>query len=70
MAKKQPKRFTDVEMPRVFPQHDVAEHQVFMSFNNDDDAVRFDEWWSGEGAVLFQKFLDAPAPESKETADA
>lgn len=55
MAK--PERFTDVELRDQYPQNDVADHEVFMSFRNDDDAAFFREWWEDEGAVAFGKWL-------------
>ncbi len=57
--KKKEKRFTAVEFPANLPQHAVAEHEVFMSFNDDLGASLFIEWWhSGGGAESFQVFLD------------
>lgn len=35
--------------------YDVAEHEVLLSFNADDDARKFMEWWSNSGE---QSFLD------------
>ena len=55
MAKQ--KRFTGVTLNRQITR-DVYEHEIFMSFLNDEDATFFDEWWNGDGSVLFQKFLD------------
>lgn len=55
MAKQ--KRFTNVSLHREITR-DVHEHEIFMAFHNDEDAAFFDEWWNGEGAVLFQKFVD------------
>lgn len=55
MAKQ--KQFTDVTLNRQITR-DVHEHEIFMSFLNDEDAAFFDEWWNGDGSVLFQKFLD------------
>jgi hypothetical protein len=31
----------------------VAEHEVFLSFNNDSDACDFSEWINGEGLAAF-----------------
>jgi len=33
----------------------TADHEVFLSFINDDDAVAFHEWWAEKG---YQSFLD------------
>lgn len=51
------KPFADVDFPRQYPADDVAEHEVLMSFNDDDDAVAFHEWWRSEGAVAFAEYL-------------
>jgi len=58
MAKKTDKKFTDVLFPRAFPAQLLAEHEVFMSFTDDIDAERFDEWWQLEGSVQFQKYIN------------
>jgi len=60
MAKaKKTEKFTDVSFPREFPSQRLAEHEVFMSFTNDIDAERFDEWWNTEGSAYFQKYVEA-----------
>lgn len=51
------KKFTDVDFCREYPRGRVAEHEVFMSFNNDDDAIAFQDWWNAEGAAAFGKWL-------------
>lgn len=51
------KPFTAVTLCKQYPQHDVAEHEVFMSFVNDAHAVDFQEWWQDEGAVLFNGWM-------------
>lgn len=53
--------FTDVTFESEYPRDSVAEHEVFMSFNNDGDALAFREWWDEKGAVLFQEFLSNPS---------
>jgi len=35
---------------------DVYEHEVFLSFNDDDMAIAFNEWWRKGGFKSFQKF--------------
>jgi len=52
------KPFIDVSMPGFFPQNEVADHQVYMSFKNDGDAIAFREWWDGPGCVLFNSWLE------------
>ncbi len=63
-AKSEP--FTDVTFKNDYPGHSVADHEIFMAFNGDDQAVAFHEWWHEKGAVLFAAWLqekkaDAPA---------
>jgi hypothetical protein len=36
---------------------EIHEHEVFMGFGNDDDAIAFREWWDDRGAALFQQWL-------------
>lgn len=31
-----------------------AEHEIFLSFNDDQDAERFAEWWESVGFEAFQ----------------
>lgn len=38
-----------------------AEHEVLLSFINDEDAVRFNYWWEDVGEALFVR--DAPSIE-------
>ena len=52
-----PSRFIDVEFPSQFRPEDVADHEVYMSFRNDSDALAFHEWWADQGAVLFAEYL-------------
>ena len=52
-----PEPFTDVDFRREYPGQHVAEHEVFMSFNGDDQALAFQEWWNEAGAVAFNKWL-------------
>lgn len=48
----------DVDMPDQYPANDVADHEVFLSFRNDDDAIFFREWWNDVGVKAFAKWLD------------
>ena len=52
------KAFTDVEFRSEHTPASVAEHEIFMSFNNDSDALAFEHWWHARGAIEFQKYLD------------
>ena len=56
--------FTDVDFLRHYPGHSVADHEVFMAFNGDDQAIAFHEWWNESGAILFQEWLDRRETES------
>ncbi len=51
-------QFDALSFPKEYPQHDVAEHEVLMAFNNDADAISFREWWSRGGAVMFGAWLE------------
>lgn len=51
-------RFTNVELRRELPRQSVAEHEVFMSFVNDADAIQFHEWWNEIGAIRFGKWIE------------
>jgi hypothetical protein len=59
------KPFTAVDLPRQLPAKDVADHQVFMSFVNDDDAIDFREWWDDAGALAFAEWLVWKREENK-----
>ena len=48
-------KFTRVSFPEEV-KHRVEDHEVFMSFYDDEYALAFREWWDDEGTVLFQKF--------------
>lgn len=50
--------YDGVDFPDEYPQQHVAEHEVFMSFNDDDDAIGFREWWHAEGSEHFNKWLE------------
>lgn len=50
-------RFTAVDFPEQHPQQDVADHEVLMAFDGDDDAILFREWWHARGAAAFGKWL-------------
>ncbi len=55
-------RFIDVSFPRQYPQHDVADNEVLLSFRNDEDGIRFREWWHEQGSGLFGKWLRSRPP--------
>ncbi len=37
---------------------ELSEHEIFMSFDNDDDAQLFHYWWSTKGLSAFQKWAN------------
>lgn len=37
---------------------DIPEHQILISFNNDEDAEKFDYWFGTIGKNMFLKYLD------------
>ena len=36
----------------------VAEHERLLSFNGDDDAEWFDDWWYERGSKLFAAYVN------------
>ena len=52
-------RFTDVTFLKMYPPNEVAEHEVFLAFDGDREAILFAEWWHHEGAISFQRYLKA-----------
>jgi hypothetical protein len=36
----------------------LAEHQILLSFNNDEDAYPFEDWWYEEGFEMYQKYVE------------
>jgi len=56
------KKFTAVRLYERYPQQDVADHEVFMSFTNDADALRFREWWEEQGTSAFGGWLSLKYP--------
>lgn len=57
MSKEKKEPFSDVEFKTEHPVREVAEHEVLMSFTNDDDATKFHEWWHHEGAIAFNAYI-------------
>lgn len=47
----------DVSMPSVI-KADIPDHVVMLSFNDDDQAYAFHDWWNTEGFKAFQKFFE------------
>ena len=50
--------FSDFEFVTEYPSSRVADHEVFMSFTNDDDAIAFREWLASVGLELFDEYLE------------
>ena len=42
----------------TYRQIEVADHEVLLSFNNDDDAYDFQNWMDATGAALFLDYLE------------
>ena len=42
----------------------MAEHEILLSFNNDDDAEKFADWWRGDGLYIFSGWVDGVAKRS------
>ena len=53
-----PRGFTKVELLKMHPPQSVAEHEVFLAFHGDSDAVAWEEWWHSEGSLAFAKWLE------------
>ena len=43
---------------RTTIERDIHEHEVFISFVNDEDAVLFHEWWQAHGWKAFKKWAE------------
>ena len=41
----------------------VAEHQILLSFNNDADALVFENWWYIRGRKDYNTYFDSFLPE-------
>jgi hypothetical protein len=54
MERPESKRFIDRE---------IHEHEVFLAFNSDDEAIAFHEWWDRLGWQAFQQWVSQPAEE-------
>jgi hypothetical protein len=52
-------RFQAVSFPQFYPQHEVSEHEVLLSFLRDADALAYLRWWDEEGAAAFGRWLRA-----------
>lgn len=50
-------KFDRVEFKREL-MRDVYEHEVFLSFYDDEGAEVFEYFWNEEGAAAFKKYFD------------
>lgn len=50
------KKFDRVEIKDEITTH-LAEHEILLSFFDDDGAYSFSEWFEEEGKILFQNWL-------------
>lgn len=57
MSKKKPNP-VEVQFRDEYPTGRVAEHEVFMSFNGDSEALDFQEWWDDEGKAVFETWRE------------
>lgn len=39
-------------------ERDIADHEVFLSFNGDSDAILFREWFAVKGWPAFKKWAE------------
>lgn len=53
-----PPKFENVEFRREYPGASVADHEMFMSFNSDSEALAFFDWWHDKGSSAFAKWLE------------
>lgn len=58
MARKADDRFTAVTFDNEYPQQSIADHEVLMSFQHDEEAAFFREWWDDVGARQFGRWMD------------
>lgn len=42
-----------------FIRHEIAEHQILLSFYDDVGAEAFDDWWRNEGAEEFANWVNS-----------
>lgn len=46
-----------VQFRRELPPQTVADHEVFLSFEGDSDAIAFHDWWYAVGSAAFANWL-------------
>ena len=49
--------FGEVDILRTYPRESVPDHIILMSFNGDDQAAAFAEWWGCVGSFRFNAWL-------------
>lgn len=45
--------------PNEFPGNTVPDHAVYLTFNSDNDGIRFRNWWRTDGGKAFAAWIDA-----------
>lgn len=51
----------DIDLARIrrfLPNKEVAPHEVFISFNNDNEGIAFREWFELHGRELFKEWFE------------
>lgn len=51
-----PENFSGV-LQHYFPQHSVADHEVFLAFDSDDEAQEFTAWMHTIGWPIFEHHM-------------
>lgn len=46
------------DLPSFFPESPVADHEVYIAFDRDSEAIAFREWLSLEGFDAFKHWLE------------
>lgn len=54
-------KFEDVDLEKESIVR-FGEHEILMSFNDDDGAYAFDAWWADEGSEVFGRFYETWKP--------
>jgi len=49
----------DFVEPQKQIDREIHEHEIFLSFNSDDEAQHFHEWWNMEGFDSFERSFNA-----------
>ena len=52
-------KLIEPDIEREFPCFEVPIHQVLLSFNSDEHAIKFHEWWNLYGWKLFKGWYES-----------